>query len=325
MSTQSHPSTPQTGAGWCWVPCPICGGAEHELVFETRNRLFGTDDVSCLRKCACGMRLTSPQPTDETLARLYATQEYYTHAAPGLKERLRARTRRWQLRGPLAGLRAALERATDISRFTTRFAPGHFALRRGMKMLDFGCGGGDIAVLGLGLVLEVVGVEPDGQARAAAAARGVRAVVSLDGLPAGERFDRIIIRHVLEHVPDPVGVLSELGRRLTPQGRLLVAVPNVEAYQAEVFGEHWIGYDMPRHLWHFSRDTLRRAAEKAGLGVEWIGTVELRGFAVKSVENTPEGRRAEIAARRWSARQVEREGRGTEVVAVLSKGDGRRT
>jgi 2-polyprenyl-3-methyl-5-hydroxy-6-metoxy-1,4-benzoquinol methylase len=325
MSTHADASTQQTSAGWCWVPCPICGGAEHELVFESRNRLFGTDDVSCLRKCACGMRLTNPQPTEETLARLYSTQEYYTHAAPGLKERLRAKTRRWQLRGPLAGLRATLERATDISRFTTRFAPEHFALRRRMKMLDFGCGGGDIAVLGLGLGLEVVGVEPDAQARAAAAARGVRAVVSLDQLPSAERFDRIVIRHVLEHVPDPVGVLSELGSRLSPQGRLLVAVPNIEAHQAAVFGEHWIGYDMPRHLWHFSSETLRRAAEKAGLRVEWIGTVELRGFALKSLENTPEDRRAAAAGQRWSARTVEREGRGTEIVAVLSGDDGRRT
>ena len=324
MSAQAQASSAEVGAGWRWAACPLCGGTEHALVFETRNRLFGTDDVSCLRRCGCGLVLTNPQPTDETLAKLYDTREYYTHAAPDLKERLRARTRRWQLRGPLAGLRRAVERATDISRFSSRFAPGHFSFERGGKLLDFGCGGGDIAVLGLGLGMTVVGVEPDAQARAAAEARGVRAVVSLNQLGT-ERFDRIIIRHVLEHVSDPVAVLGELRARLSHGGRILVAVPNVEAFQARVFGEHWIGYDMPRHLWHFSQGTLRRTAEKAGLRVHWIGTVELRGFADKSLENTPPEGRAAVQAQRWSARAVERDGKGTEVVAVLGAGDNPRS
>ena len=45
---------------------------------------------------------------------------------------------------------------------------------------------------------------------------------------------------------------------------MLVAVPNVEAHQARVFGDRWIGYDMPRHLWHFSTKTLGAAAESYG-------------------------------------------------------------
>jgi 2-polyprenyl-3-methyl-5-hydroxy-6-metoxy-1,4-benzoquinol methylase len=321
MNQDATPVEP-VGVGWCWVACPLCGGTKHELVFEARNRIFGTDDISSLRRCACGMMLTNPQPTDETRARLYETKEYYTHAAPGLKERLRTRTRRWQLRGPLAHLRLLLEQHSDISRFTSRFAPGHFDLRRGMRLLDFGCGGGDIAVLGLGLGMDVVGVEPDAQARAAAAARGVRTVISLEDLSLDERFDRVIVRHVLEHVPHPVDETAVLGDRLTHHGLILIAVPNVEAKQAEVFGEYWIGYDMPRHLWHFSRETLRRTAEKAGLRVKWMRTVELRGFAEKSLENMPPERRAEAASKRWSARDVEREGRGTEIVAVLEREGG---
>jgi len=309
--------------GWTWAACPLCGGREHQLLFESRNRLFGTDDVACLRRCRCGMCLTNPQPTDETLARLYDTQEYYTHAGGGtFKERLRERTRRWQLRGPLAALRLRAERTRDVSRFTSRFAPEHFPLSRGLSLLDFGCGAGDIAVLGIGLGMRVLGIEPDRQAQKAAASRGVRVVPSLDAAPA-ERFDRIIMRHVLEHVPDPVGMLRTLGGRLATDGRMLVAVPNVDAHQAQVYGEHWIGYDMPRHLWHFSVATLRRTAEQAGLRVVWMGTVELAGFAQKSLENTPADRRAAAAAQTWSAREVEQQGRGTEIVCVLEGALGR--
>lgn len=320
MITQAadHQPSAQAPAGWAWASCPLCGSREHQLVFESRNRLFGSDEVACLRRCSCGMCLTNPQPTDETLARLYDTQEYYTHATGGtFKERLRERTRRWQLRGPLAAMRLRAERTKDVSRFTSRFAPEHFPLRRGQSLLDFGCGAGDIAVLGIGLGLRVLGVEPDAQARKAAESRGVRALPSLDGAPANERFDRIIMRHVLEHVTDPVGMLCMLGGRLAPAGRLLVAVPNVDAHQASVYGEHWIGYDMPRHLWHFSQATLKTAAEKAGLRVVWMGTIELVGFAQKSLENTPADRREAAAKQTWSARDVERQGKGTEIVCVL--------
>ena len=44
-----------------------------------------------------------------------------------------------------------------------------------------------------------------------------------------QRFETIVFSHVLEHVIDPIGVISKLGRLLTPTGRLYVIVPNAEA------------------------------------------------------------------------------------------------
>jgi 2-polyprenyl-3-methyl-5-hydroxy-6-metoxy-1,4-benzoquinol methylase len=307
--------------GWRWVPCPLCGSTESELVFESRNMLFGTDERASMRRCPCGLCLTNPQPFGEALARYYQTQEYYTHdAGRSLTARLKSVSQRWQLRGPLAAARRSLERCTDLQRFTSRFATDSFALRRGQRLLDFGCGSGDVAALCVGLGMEVFGVEPDPKARDAAAARGLKAAPSLKELvPDGRGFDRIILRHVLEHVPDPVATLRELGERLTAHGRLLVAVPNVEAHQARVFGEAWIGYDMPRHLWHFSARTLGSAATAAGLGAIVMKTVELAGFERESRMNLPPDRRAGLQGTRWSARAVESLGEGTELVAVLAK------
>jgi 2-polyprenyl-3-methyl-5-hydroxy-6-metoxy-1,4-benzoquinol methylase len=301
----------------------LCASLESELVFETRNKLFGTDERASLRRCACGMHLTNPQPTGDALAKFYQTQEYYTHdAGRSLKARTQSVLQRWQLRGPLAGFRLALERATDRSRFTSRFATDQFRLERGMRLLDFGCGSGDIAALCVGLGLEVSGVEPDPKAREAAAARGVRAAPSLAELDADMGFDRIILRHVLEHVPDPVATLQELREQLSPSGRMLVAVPNVEAHQAQVFGDQWIGYDMPRHLWHFSQQTLAQAAAKAGLRVIAMRTIELAGFASASLANLDAQQRDAARRRTWSARDVETKGQGTEIVAVLGRAPG---
>ena len=314
-------------AGWEWVACPLCGATESELVFETRNLLFGADVRASLRRCRCGLGMTNPQPVGEELGKYYQAQEYYTHdGGRSLKARARAVAQRWQLRGPAARARLHLERATDLRRFTSRFVPDDFGLEKGLRLLDYGCGSGDVGELCKGLGLEVIGVEPDPKARAAAEARGIRVVGSLGELGAlAQSFDRIVLRHVLEHVRDPIGTLRDLGSRLSSTGRILVAVPNVDAHQAKVFGDGWIGYDMPRHLWHFSAATLGAAAAGAGLRVVRMSSVELSGFAAASLANVEPQRRGELSAQHWSARAVEASGGGAELVAVLGAGDGHAT
>ena len=75
--------------------------------------------------------------------------------------------------------------------------------------------------------------------------------------------------HVLEHVPDPVAVLRRMLRWLAPDGLLIVEVPNAGGLGAAMFGKSWSGLELPRHLSHFSPETLSRAVELAGGRVAW--------------------------------------------------------
>jgi len=73
--------------------------------------------------------------------------------------------------------------------------------------------------------------------------------------------------HVLEHLFDPAGYLDEAHRLLKPNGRLVVQVPNASCWQFLLFGEHWNGVDIPRHLLHFRESDIRALLEDCGFEI----------------------------------------------------------
>jgi hypothetical protein len=83
------------------------------------------------------------------------------------------------------------------------------------------------------------------------------------------RFDLIMFNHSLEHVADQVGMLRTARLRLADGGRVLVRVP-VLGLAWDVYGVDWIQLDPPRHFVIHSEDSMRRAAQAAGLAVESI-------------------------------------------------------
>jgi SAM-dependent methyltransferase len=95
---------------------------------------------------------------------------------------------------------------------------------------------------------------------------GLRALVG--SLPHPElgpaEFDVVTLWHSLEHVHDPVAVLREVRRLLVPGGKVVVAVPNIDSRPFRWFGQSWFGLDLPRHLTHFSPQTLRKMLTKSG-------------------------------------------------------------
>ena len=142
-------------------------------------------------------------------------------------------------------------------------------------LLDVGCGSGAFLQTMRELGWHVHGVEPD-----AAAARVAREHYGLDiscgtleeAALAAEQFDAITMRHVIEHLPDPVTTLRECRRLLKPSGRLIVTTPNVESLGRRVFGTSWRGLEVPRHLQLFSVGTLAECAHRAGLHVRAVRT-----------------------------------------------------
>jgi len=80
-------------------------------------------------------------------------------------------------------------------------------------------------------------------------------------------FDAITLWHVLEHVHDLTGYVARFHELLTENGRLFIAVPNHQSYDASAYGQHWAAYDVPRHLYHFSPESIRRLFEDRGFVV----------------------------------------------------------
>jgi 2-polyprenyl-3-methyl-5-hydroxy-6-metoxy-1,4-benzoquinol methylase len=71
--------------------------------------------------------------------------------------------------------------------------------------------------------------------------------------------------HVLEHVPDIHAEIKELKRLIKPNGAIVIAVPNFNSYDANHYKDFWAAYDVPRHLWHFSRQSIKVLFEREKL------------------------------------------------------------
>ena len=144
-----------------------------------------------------------------------------------------------------------------------RHIPRH---RTAGRLLDVGAGNGAYLRRASSAGWNVVGVEPDGAAVEAACRSGLNVrqggIECLSDAP--ESFDVITMNHVIEHVHDPLTVLTHAFALLKSDGVLHIETPNIDSYGHRRFGRHWRGLEPPRHLVLFSWDSLEMLLLKVG-------------------------------------------------------------
>jgi SAM-dependent methyltransferase len=224
--------------------------------------------------CAqCGFAYLNPRPRMEALGQFYPAGYWYTESEQpkGLVAAIKALEARYR-RALLMG---------EVKRLKRLVPPGG-------KLLDVGCGSGDMVRLAgeAGLVASGIEFSPEA-VRYAREARGLdvrEGTLEAGAYPDGA-FDAVSLFHVLEHLPDPVGTLREARRLLTPDGRVLIQVPNFASVQARLFGARWHAVEAPRHFHQFTPGTLTRAVEAAGLTVEAVDHHSFRCSPVACVSS----------------------------------------
>lgn len=77
-------------------------------------------------------------------------------------------------------------------------------------------------------------------------------------------FDLITMDNLIEHVPDPLLFMKKVYNILKPGGWVAGTTPNMRSLDAKIFGKYWGGYHIPRHLYIFSHDNLKRLLERTG-------------------------------------------------------------
>lgn len=133
-------------------------------------------------------------------------------------------------------------------------------------ILDIGCSTGMFlrTLKDLGYShLQGLDISPDA-ARFVSETHGVPCVTRIEDLPEG-RFDLITCYAVLEHVGDPIAFVQSLSRKLKPNGKLAVLVPNYNSYYRKIVGKSWVWLIPPVHLQYFNMCSLRSTMEKVGL------------------------------------------------------------
>lgn len=197
------------------------------------------EDFELLKSTTFEILKTNPQPSSELLPRYYESEDYISHTD---------------------GQRTVFEKAY------------HFVKKRAVSqkvnlinywhpekgsVLDIGCGTGDFLVESKKKNWKAVGMEPNSKAKLIAKEKGICLVETYDELE-DHYFDVITMWHVLEHVQDLDYQLNQLKRLLKPNGTIVIAVPNYKSYDANYYGKFWAAYDVPRHLWHFSKQGIKQ-------------------------------------------------------------------
>jgi 2-polyprenyl-3-methyl-5-hydroxy-6-metoxy-1,4-benzoquinol methylase len=147
------------------------------------------------------------------------------------------------------------------------------------NLLDIGAGTGDFLAVAKQNGWKITGIEPNKKAKSIAVHKGISFVENSKLLPT-ESFDTITMWHVLEHVPDLDFQIKELKRLLKPTGTILIAVPNFNSYDAKHYGSYWAAYDVPRHLWHFSKTAIKLLFEKQDLHLQKVLPMKFDAFYV---------------------------------------------
>ena len=92
-------------------------------------------------------------------------------------------------------------------------------------------------------------------------------------------FDAVILKDVIEHLPDPKETLLEIKRILKPDGIICISTPDIDSLISKVLKARWWGINQA-HLFYFTRDTLSRMLRSAGfLPIKFTG--HPRTFSLK--------------------------------------------
>ena len=147
------------------------------------------------------------------------------------------------------------------------------------KLLDIGAGTGDFLAYMNQNNWQTIGFEPNQNARNLAIAKGVLFANNLSDL-APSSFDVITLWHVLEHVSAIDEQIKTLQKLLKPNGVIVVAVPNFNSFDARYYGKFWAAFDVPRHLWHFSKTAIKLIFQKHNMEISKIYPMKFDAFYV---------------------------------------------
>jgi len=241
---------------WDHVACGLCGS-------EERDTRFTDGPFSVVRCRECGLTYVTPRLGDSSLLEQVYDEAYWSSNS--------------------ASERGYTDYRADERLYLKTYRRRLSVLRRHFdgagRVLDVGCAAGYFLEVMRGEGWDVTGLEPSAAILPFAEERLGRENVK--GGRLGEvdleegSFDLITMWDVIEHIPDPVGAVREVGRLLAPGGKLLIETQNVSSTAARVLGRRWQHYKHAEHIYHFDPSTLERMLGEAGFEIlenrPWLG------------------------------------------------------
>ena len=218
------------------MSCLVCGNGDLSFFLKTKDYSFSGDSFE-LKKCnSCEIIVTAPVPNN--INKYYDIENYDSFRQNP------------SLFGLVYGFVQKINNSYKLS-----------LLKKNKTTLDFGAGSGLFVQEAYKKGYKIYGFEPINQIN------NKRITKKLEGLPK-KKFDQITMWHVLEHTKNPKTELLRLKKMLKNNGRVFVALPNIGSYDNIYYKKYWAGYDVPRHLYHFTEKSFSGLCEQVGFKIE---------------------------------------------------------
>jgi SAM-dependent methyltransferase len=248
MHIAVHKVAPLKGVELVSKACPACGCSDARQFLQTRDWFFMRPTLFHLMRCpGCHLCWLQNAPAPEEMASHYGADYDKVITAPG-----DLYPHHWD----------------SVRNKLLRYVQGG-------SILDIGCSSGSFLRTLKGGPWKLYGIEMSKiVADHARATTGAEIFVGdvLDAPFPENTFDAVTGFHVLEHMGDPREVMNKVRRWLKPGAVFYIGVPNVDSWEARIFGRYWYGLEVPRHLWQFSIEALRSMAESVGFEAIETGT-----------------------------------------------------
>ncbi|AIN72957.1 class I SAM-dependent methyltransferase [Flavobacterium psychrophilum] len=211
----------------------------HSVFIKVKDNSISKESFELLIDEELQLLKTHPQPLLDILPKYYESEDYISHTdgKRSLFEKMYQIVKSYSLN-------------KKVSLINT------LHLQKG-SLLDIGAGTGDFLATAKKQGWQITGIEPNEKAKIISISKGVSFAENLESI-SSHSFDVITMWHVLEHVPDLENQIKLLKRLLKPNGTIIIAVPNYKSFDAKYYGEFWAAYDVPRHLWHFSKTAIEK-------------------------------------------------------------------
>ncbi len=242
--------------------CPVCDHSTFVHWKIVKDYSISGESFPLADCSHCGFRCTLQPPDESACGIYYQSQEYISHSdiREGFVFRMYHIVRRVML-----GSKARL-----VARWTN-----------GKTLLDVGCGTGYFAGFMARNGYETTGVEVDEQSRISAQKKfniPVFPPADLFNGQIGGRFSAITLWHVMEHLYNPGKYWERFHNLLEDDGVLIIAVPNRDGVEASWYDTYWAGYDVPRHLWHFTPDPMKMLSSRYGFTLQSMKSMPFDPF-----------------------------------------------
>ena len=224
---------------------------KHKELFKVRDHAVTGEEFELLYIEDLEMLETCPQPSLDKLPEYYKSDDYISHS--NFKRNL-------------------FERVYHIIRIISlkrKLRLINSTMPNDKCLLDIGCGTGDFLLTAIEDKWNAIGIEPNEKARYIANNKTNNMVFGAEKMNQFqlESFDVITLWHSFEHIPEFAEYFNLLKKLLKSEGTLIIAVPNFRSYDALFYKNFWAGFDVPRHLWHFSRRTINELARRENMKV----------------------------------------------------------